>query len=70
MYVSKRFTVVGLDNGSVCTFDQEGTYGLRWKAEEYTAWAIDVWDEEGYSKDWVICGGELGRLKVWWLDNS
>jgi hypothetical protein len=69
MCISKRFIVVGLDNRSVGIFDQEGTYGFRWKTEEHAVWSVDVWEEEPTSKDWLICGGGQGELRVWGLDD-
>jgi hypothetical protein len=50
-------------------FDQEETYGFRWKTEEHAVWSVDVWEEEPTSKDWLICGGGQGELRVWGLDD-
>ena len=64
MCISKRFIVVGLDNGSVGIFDQEGILGLRWKSVEQAIWSVDIREEEEPLKAWLIYGGEEGQLWV------
>lgn len=69
MCISKRFIAVGFDDGLLCVFDQEGIYGLRQETQEHAVWSVDIWEEEGGSKDWLACGGVQGELRVWGLDN-
>jgi len=68
MCISKRFIAVGLDNGSVGIFDQEGILGLRWKIVKHAIWSVDIREEEGGHMAWLIYGGGQGQLCVGQLD--
>ena len=69
MCISKRFLAVGLDNGSIGIFDQEGILDVRWKIVEYAIWSVDVRDnEDDRLKTWLVYGGGEGQLCVGELD--
>jgi hypothetical protein len=47
MFVSKRHTLLGLDNGTVSFLDLEGKNERVLEASEGGIWACDVWEALG-----------------------